>query len=146
MRLRYGYVITCDDYKKDENGNVTELLCTYHEDSFGGKQPAALEKKVKGIIHWVNANDAQDVEVRLYDRLFSCENPASEKDFLKAINPNSLKIITAKVEPFLANAQIGEQFQFERVGYFTVDTKLSTESKKVFNRTVTLRDNYQKKR
>jgi len=146
VRLRYGYVITCDDYKKDENGKVTELLCTYHEDSFGGQQPAALEKKVKGIVHWVNASDAQDVEVRLYDRLFNCENPASEKDFLEAISPDSLNIITAKVEPFLANAQIGEQFQFERVGYFTVDTKLSTDSKKVFNRTVTLRDNYQKKK
>lgn len=144
VRLRYGYVITCDDYKKDENGKVTELICTYHEDSFGGVQPASLEKKVKGIIHWVNAKDAKDVEVRLYDRLFNHPDPASQEDFLSTINKESLKIVTAKVEPFLYSTKSGEQFQFERMGYFTVDEKLSSNAKPVFNRTVTLKDNYRK--
>ncbi|MCT4641937.1 MAG: glutamine--tRNA ligase/YqeY domain fusion protein [Bacteriovoracaceae bacterium] len=146
VRLRYGYVITCDEFVKDENGKVIELKCTYHEDSFGGVQPAALEKKVKGIIHWVNAKDALDVEVRLYDRLFTHEAPGSVDDFLSTINKNSLKIITAKVEPFLAKAKAGEQFQFERMGYFTADSKYSKDGAPVFNRTVTLRDNYAKKK
>jgi glutaminyl-tRNA synthetase len=144
-RLRYGYVITCDEFIK-ESDKVVELKCTYHKDSFGGVQPAALEKKVKGIIHWVNAKDAKDVEVRLYDRLFKHENPSSVENYLDEINPNSLTIITAKVEPFLAEAKAGEQFQFERTGYFTVDTKLSKDGAPVFNRTVTLRDSWAKKK
>lgn len=144
VRLRYGYVITCDDFVKDDSGKVVELKCTYHEDSFGGQQPAALDKKVKGIIHWVNANDAKDVEVRLYDRLFKHEAPGSVKNFLDEINPYSLDIITAKVEPFLAEAKPGEQFQFERMGYFTADTKLSKDGAPVFNRTVTLKDSWAK--
>ncbi|MFT6633432.1 MAG: glutaminyl-tRNA synthetase [Bacteriovoracaceae bacterium] len=145
VRLRYGYVITCDEFIK-EGDKVVELKCTYHKDSFGGVQPEALEKKVKGIIHWVNAKDAKDVEVRLYDRLFKHENPSSVDNFLEEINPDSLSIITAKVEPFLANAKSGEQFQFERMGYFTVDNKLSSDGKPVFNRTVTLRDSWAQKK
>lgn len=145
VRLRYGYVITCNEVIKDESGKTVEIKCTYHEDSFGGVQPQALEKKVKGIIHWVNAKDAKDVEVRLYDRLFTHEDPQSVDDFLTTINKDSLKVITAKVEPFLANAKACEQFQFERTGYFTVDSKLSSIGKPVFNRTVGLRDNYKKK-
>lgn len=144
VRLRYGYVITCDEYIEDENGNVIELKCSYHEDSFGGVQPAALEKKVKGIIHWVNARDAVDAEVRLYDRLFKHENPGAIEDFISEINPDSMNIITAKVEPFLAKAKVCEQFQFERMGYFTADSKYSHEGQPVFNRTVTLRDSWQK--
>lgn len=144
VRLRYGYVITVQDMVKDESGKVIELKCIYHEDSFGGVQPVALEKKVKGIIHWVNAKDAKDVEVRLFDRLFTHQDPQSQDDFLSIINKNSIEIVTAKVEPFLANASIGEQFQFERTGYFTVDSKLSTNGKPVYNRTVELRDNYSK--
>lgn len=144
VRLRYAYVITCDEVICDESGNVTELKCHYHKDSFGGVQPAALEKKVKGIIHWVNAADAKDVEVRLYDRLFKHEAPGSLDDFISEINPNSLEIITAKVEPFLAQVNVGEQFQFERMGYFTVDAKLSQSNKPVFNRTVSLRDSWAK--
>ena len=140
VRLRYGCVITCDEAITDDAGKVIELKCRYFEDSFGGAQPEALEKKVKGIIHWVNAKDASDVEVRLYDRLFKHPNPGSLKNFLEEMNPESLKIITAKVEPFLANAKSGEQFQFERMGYFTVDSKLSTEKKIVYNRTVSLKD------
>jgi glutaminyl-tRNA synthetase len=144
VRLRYGYVITCDEVIQNETGAVTELKCTYHKDSFGGAQPEALEKKVKGIIHWVNAKDAKDVEVRLYDRLFKHEAPGSLDNFLEEINTESLTIITAKVEPFLANAKASEQFQFERMGYFTADTKLSVAGAPVFNRTVGLRDNWAK--
>lgn len=144
VRLRYGYVITCDDFVKDENGHVVELKCSYYEDSFGGKQPAALDKKVKGIIHWVNAKDAKDVEIRLYDRLFKHEAPDSVKNFLDEMNPHSLEIITAKVEPSLAAAKAGEQFQFERMGYFTADTKFSKDGAPVFNRTVGLKDSWSK--
>lgn len=144
VRLRYGYVITCDEYVK-EDGKVIELKCTYHKDSFAGAQPAALEKKVKGIIHWVNAKEAKDVEVRLYDRLFKHEAPGSLDDFLKEINPESLRVISAKVEPYLASAKAGEQFQFERMGYFTVDTKLSQAGLPVFNKTVGLKDNWERK-
>lgn len=144
VRLRYAYVITCDEFITDDAGEVIELKCTYHKDSFGGQNPEGM-KKVKGIIHWVNAQDAKDVEVRLYDRLFKHENPSACKDFLSELNPDSLQIIRAKVEPFLANAQLGEQFQFERLGYFTVDTKLSTKGAPVFNRTVMLKDSWQKK-
>lgn len=144
VRLRYGYVITCDEFIK-EGDKVVELKCSYHKDSFGGVQPSALEKKVKGIIHWVNANEAKDVEVRLYDRLFKHEAPGSVSNFLDEINPNSLKVIQAKVEPYLAKANIQDQFQFERVGYFSVDPKLSKDSKPVFNKTVGLRDNWSKK-
>ncbi len=146
VRLRYGYVITCDEVVQDDAGNVVELKCSYYEDSFGGQQPAALEKKVKGIIHWVNASDAKDVEVRLYDRLFKHENPAAAENFLNELNPNSLTIIKAKVEPFLGQAGAGEQFQFERMGYFTVDTKLSKAGTPVYNRTVTLKDSWAKKK
>lgn len=145
VRLRYGYVITCDEVIQDEAGLPVELKCSYHADSFGGQQPAALEKKVKGIIHWVNANDCKDVEVRLYDRLFKHEAPGTLENFLEEINPDSLSIITAKVEPFLAEQESGMQFQFERMGYFTVDSKLSTPGKPVYNRTVTLRDSWAKK-
>lgn len=145
VRLRYGYVITCDEFVKDDSGKVVELKCRYYEDSFGGQQPAELEKKVKGIIHWVNAKDAVDVEVRLYDRLFKHPNPGSVDNFLDEINPESLQIIRAKVEPYLAQAKIGEQFQFERMGYFTVDSKYSKDGDPVFNRTVTLRDSWAKK-
>lgn len=144
VRLRYGYVITCDEFVKDDSGKVVELKCRYYEDSFGGKQPADLEKKVKGIIHWVNAKEAVDVEVRLYDRLFKHPNPASVDNFLKEINPESLQIIRAKVEPYLSQANPGEQFQFERMGYFTVDTKYSKPNVPVFNRTVELRDTWSK--
>jgi len=143
-RLRYGYVITCDEFIKDDSGKVMELKCSYHPDSFGGQTPEGM-KKVKGIIHWVNASDAKDVEVRLYDRLFKSENPSASKDFMSELNPDSLKVITAKVEPFLGDAKAGEQFQFERTGYFTADTKLSKDGAPVFNRTVTLRDGWAKK-
>ena len=144
--MRYGYVITCDEDIQDEAGKPIELKCTYHKDSFGGQQPAALEKKVKGIIHWVNANDAAEVEVRLYDRLFKHENPAAAENFLQELNSDSLTILRAKVEPFLAAAKAGDQFQFERMGYFTVDSKLSSAGNPIFNRTVSLKDSWVKKK
>jgi len=144
VRLRYGCVITCEEFVKNDAGDITELKCKYYEDSFGGKQPEVLEKKVKGIIHWVNASDAQDVEVRLYDRLFKHENPGSLDNYLEEINPDSLSIVSAKVEPFLASADGSEQFQFERVGYFTVDEKFKAQGKLVFNKTVALKDSWKK--
>ena len=101
-------------------------------------------KKVKGIIHWVSGVDAKNVEVRLYDRLFTHENPGSVDNFMDVLNPNSLTKVTAKVEPFLADAKAGEAFQFERTGYFTADPKLSKDGAPVFNRTVELKDGYKK--
>ncbi len=145
VRLRYAYIIKCEEVIKDDDGNVVELLCTYDPETKSGSPNA--NRKVKGTIHWVSAKDAIDVEVRLYDRLFSVEFPEAdkEKDFTEFINPNSLEILTnCKVEPFLKNAKPGDRVQFERKGYFCVDTKLSSEDNLVFNRTVTLRDSWQK--
>lgn len=144
VRLRYAYVITCEEVIKDDQGNVIELKCIYHEDSFAGQQPAALDKKVKGIIHWVNAKEAVDIEVRLFDRLFRDRLPEESGDFIENINPESVQVIKAKCEPFLRDVSAGEQVQFERMGYFSVDEKLSKPLAPVFNRTVTLRDNYSK--
>jgi glutaminyl-tRNA synthetase len=144
VRLRYGYVITCDEFVKNDQGEIVELKCHYHEDSFGGKQPEALTKKVKGIIHWVNAKESFDCEVRLYDRLFKHENPMNLDDFMDAYNEDSLKIVRAKLEPYLKSAEIGQQFQFERVGYFTVDSKFSKVNEPVFNKTVSLKDSWAK--
>jgi glutaminyl-tRNA synthetase len=101
---------------------------------------------VKGIIHWVNAKDAKDVEVRLYDRLWKEENPMALDNFMDAFNNDSLQVVNAKLEPYLAEASIGDQFQFERTGYFTVDSKLSTQDKLVYNRTVTLKDSWAKQK
>ena len=102
-------------------------------------------RKVKGTLHWVSAKHALETEIRLYDRLFKHPDPGAVDNFLEEINPDSLSIIKAKVEPFLASAKPGEQFQFERVGYFTADEKLSQDSKPVFNRTVGLKDSWAKK-
>ncbi len=145
VRLRYAYIIKCEEVVKDENGEVVELLCTYDSETKSGSPNA--NRKVKGTIHWVSVNDAIDCEVRLYDRLFSVENPEAdkEKEFTEFINPNSLEILkNCKVEPFLKNAKPGDRFQFERKGYFCVDSKLSTEERLIFNRTITLRDSWKK--
>ena len=146
VRLRYAYFITCNEVIKDDNGNIVELHCTYDPESKGGKSPDG--RKVKGTLHWVSIQDALETEVRLYDRLFTKENPddAEEgKDFLSNINPDSLKVITAYVEPVVKNAKTETKFQFERQGYFCVD-KDSTENNLVFNRTITLRDSWAKKK
>ncbi|MCF6240540.1 MAG: glutamine--tRNA ligase/YqeY domain fusion protein [Bacteroidales bacterium] len=144
VRLRYAYFIKCTHVDKDEKGNITAVHCTYDPASKGGKSPDG--RKVKGTLHWVSAKHAIESEVRLYDRLFTTENPLGdkEKDFKEFINPNSLKVIeNALIEPHLLNAKSGDRFQFERLGYFCVD-KDSTDDKLVFNRTVSLRDTWAK--
>ncbi len=148
VRLRYAYFIICNDFVKDENGEVIELRCTYDPLTKGGNAPDG--RKVKGTIHWVSAEHALEAEVRLYDRLFNDPEPDSnkhEQDWKEFLNPDSRRILNnAKLEPSLATAIAGDQFQFERLGYFNVDVKDSTAGKPVFNRTITLRDSWAKKR
>ncbi|RKZ69254.1 MAG: glutamine--tRNA ligase, partial [Gammaproteobacteria bacterium] len=148
VRLRYAYFITCNDFVKDENGEVIELRCTYDPETKGGNAPDG--RKVKGTIHWISAEHALEAEVRVYDRLFDDPEPDSnkhEKDWKEFLNPDSRQILdNAKLEPGLATATAGDQFQFERLGYFNVDVKDSAAGKPVFNRTITLRDSWAKKR
>ena len=144
VRLRYGYFITCTSVVKNEQGEVTEIHCTYDPLTRGGNAPDG--RKVKSTIHWVSAEHALDAEVRLYDNLFTKENPGDTEegqDFTANLNPKSLEIAQAKVEPSLASAAVGERFQFERMGYFVVDLD-STPGKPVFNRTVGLKDAWAK--
>jgi len=138
VRLRGAYLATCTGVQKDANGRVVSITCTYDPASRGGSAPDG--RKVRGTIHWVSARHAVDAEIRLYDRLFNHENPGAIKnaDFKDFLNPDSLKVITGKIEPGLANAKAGDKFQFERIGYFCVDPD-STREKPVFNRTLTLR-------
>jgi glutaminyl-tRNA synthetase len=145
VRLRYAYIIKCEEVIKNQNGEVIELRCTYDPETKSGTGKS--QKKVKGTIHWVSAKHSFNAEVRLYDRLFTVEDPAGdkEKDYREFINDISLEIIkNAKLEPFLKNSKPGDKIQFERQGYFCVDTKLSTNENLVFNRTVTLRDTWAK--
>jgi glutaminyl-tRNA synthetase len=143
VRLRYAYIIKCEEVIKNENGEVIELRCTYDPNTKSGTGTST--KKVKGTIHWVSQKHAFNAEVRLYDRLFTVENPGTEENWLEKINPYSLEIIkNAKVEPFLIESLPGSRFQFERLGYFCVDTKYSSKEKLVFNRTVTLKDSWGK--
>ena len=144
VRLRYAYIIKCEEVVKDSEGNVVELKCTYDPETKSG---SGSTRKVKGTIHWVSANHAFEAEVHLYDRLFTVEDPLADKerDFKEFINPNSLvKLKGCKLEPFLKNAKAGDRFQFERLGYFCVDSKYFKEGKLVFNRTATLRDTWAK--
>ena len=144
VRLKGAYIIKCDDYKKDENGNITELYCSYDPETKSG---SGTQRKVKGTLHWVSADHAVDAEVRLYDRLFNSETPdvAEEgSDFKSNLNPDSLKVITGKIEPSIKDAKELDKFQFQRLGYFCVD-KDSTTEKLVYNRTVPLRDSWSKK-
>jgi glutaminyl-tRNA synthetase len=146
VRLRFAYIIKCADVIKDASGEITELHCTIDPDSKAGG--ATSGRKIKGTIHWVSAPHALEAEVRLYDRLFSVEDTSDEAhgpDWKALINPNSLvSLKNAKLEPGLASAKPGERFQFERTGYFCVDTVDSKEGAPVFNRTVTLRDTWAK--
>ncbi len=142
VRLRYAYFIKCTDVIKDENGKVTELKCSYDPESRGGNSPDG--RKVKATLHWVSAKHAIDAEIRLYDRLFSVEDPNQGPDFREHLNPDSLKILQAKLEPALKNAQPGFKCQLERQGYFCVDIKDSKSDSLVFNRTVTLKDMWAK--
>lgn len=144
VRLRYGYVVKCTGFEKDANGNVTTVHCEYLPDTKSGT-PGADSIKVKGNIHWVSAQHAYECEIRLYDRLFKEAHPGSgDRDYLDDINPNSMQTITAQLEPSLKDAKPEDRFQFERHGYFVADKKDSMVGKPVFNRTVTLRDAWQK--
>ncbi|MDF1811325.1 MAG: glutamine--tRNA ligase/YqeY domain fusion protein [Verrucomicrobiales bacterium] len=143
VRFRCAYWLKCEEVIKDENGEITELHCTYDPDTRGGENPPD-GRKVKGTIHWVSARHAVDAEVRVYDRLFKEENPdAAEGSFLDYLNPNSIEIKNAKLEPGLGEIEVGETVQFERLGYFCVDTD-SSDDKKIVNRTVPLRDSWAK--
>ena len=141
VRLKYAYIIKCDEVVKDASGNVSELRCTIDLESKAGG--ATSNRKVKGTIHWVSAAHARDAEIRLYDRLFSTLEPDATGDFKSSINPNSLEVVTAKCEPGLSEAVPEERYQFERLGYFTLDPD-STATKQVWNRTVTLKDTWAK--
>ncbi len=144
VRLRYAYFIKCEHVVKDSAGNITELHCTYDPASKGGNSPDG--RKVKGTLHWVSAQHAYDIEVRQYDRLFSDPEPDGhdDRDFKDFLNHDSLEILTnCKAEPFLKDAVIADRFQFERKGYFCLD-KDSTDVKKIFNRTVSLKDSWAK--
>jgi glutaminyl-tRNA synthetase len=142
VRLKYAYIVRCEDFVKDESGNVTEIHCTYIPESRSGHDTSGIN--VKGTIHWVSVAGAATAEVHLYDRLFRVENPASEEgDFKDYLNPDSLQTITAYIEPALATAQAGDTFQALRKGYFCVD-KDSSPGHLVFNRTVGLKDAWAK--
>ena len=145
VRLKAAYIIKCTGCKKNENGEIEEIYCEYDPESKSG-MPGSM-RKVKGTLHWVSARHCKDAEVRLYDRLFMVENPAEEKDkdFRELLNPDSLKVVdNVKIEPFLAEtAKVGDHYQFQRIGYFTVDPD-STDNHLVFNRTISLKDSWAK--
>ncbi|MDH3639056.1 MAG: glutamine--tRNA ligase/YqeY domain fusion protein [Gammaproteobacteria bacterium] len=143
VRLRYAYYITCTEMIKDASGDIVELRCKYDPQTRGGSSPDG--RKVKGTIHWVSAAHAIDAEVRLYDRLFTVPNPVAEADFVSALNPQSLvTLVGCKLEPHLADITPGEPVQFERQGYFCMDSEDSRPDHAVFNRAVTLRDSWTK--
>jgi glutaminyl-tRNA synthetase len=142
VRLKYAYIIRCDEVIKDAAGHVTELRCTADLESKTGG--ATASRKMKGTIHWVSATHAVDIECRLYDRLFTEAEPDKDgRDFRTALNPHSLEVVTAKCEPSLMEAETSKRYQFERLGYFALDTD-STATQPVFNRTITLRDSWAK--
>ena len=146
VRLKGAYIVKCTGCKKDADGNVEEIYCEYDADTKSG-MPGSM-RKVKGTLHWVSARHCMDAEVRLYDRLFNVENASEvkDRDFHELLNPDSMKVVEhAKIEPFLAeNAKPGDHFQFQRIGYFTPDKKDSRPEHLVFNRTITLKDSWQK--
>ena len=143
VRLKYACIITCDELIKDTAGNLVEIRCTADLTTRTG-QPNC-DRKVKGTIHWVSAATAIEAEVRLYDRLFTKAEPDADGDFKSHLNPRSLEVVTAKLEPSLATATPADRFQFERLGYFTPDAKDSTAGRPVFNRTITLKDTWSAK-
>jgi len=141
VRLKYAYIIKCDEVIKDAAGNVTELRCTADLGSKTGGPTAG--RKVKGTIHWVSAPHAIDAEVRLYERLFTVPQPDAEGDFKQHLNPHSLEVLTAKCEPGIKDAEADLRYQFERLAYFSLDPD-SSPSRLVFNRTITLKDAWAK--
>ncbi len=145
VRLKNAYIIKGESVVKDEEGNILEIHCTYDPESKSGSGTEASKRRVKGTLHWVSIPHALEAEVRLYDRLFSVADPTSDKevDFIEHINPNSLEVITGYVEPSLKDLEVEDKVQFQRIGYFVVDRD-TTEDKLVFNRTVPLRDSWEK--
>jgi glutaminyl-tRNA synthetase len=142
VRLRYAYIIRCDEVIKDKSGKVIELHCSYDPDTRSGT--GSSNRKVKGTIHWVSASHALAAEVRLYDRLFTVPDPVVSDDVTEYLNPNSLEIVTAQLESSLSKVSAVRSFQFERLGYFAPDSVDSTSDKPIFNRIVTLRDSWAK--
>jgi glutaminyl-tRNA synthetase len=145
VRLRYGYFVKCVDFVKNEDGEVVEVHCTYDPKTRGGYAPDG--RKVRGTLHWVSAQHALDVDVRLYERLFYVRDPLDVEegeDFIDNMNPESLQFLeNCKVEPSLGDAKPGDTFQFERRGYFCIDPD-TTDEKLIFNRTITLRDTWKR--
>jgi glutaminyl-tRNA synthetase len=144
VRLRWAYLITCVKVVKDTTGEIIEVHCVYDPETRGGDAPDG--RRVKGTIHWVSAAHAVAAEVRLYDRLFTVANPEADKDvqFVEHLNPHSLEVVSARVEPSLSQAMPGDRFQFERTGYFITDSKDHSLDRPVFNRIVPLRDSWGK--
>jgi glutaminyl-tRNA synthetase len=144
VRLKYAYFVKCEEVVKDAEGNIIEIKCTYDPESKGGKSPDG--RKVKGTLHWVSAKHAVDTEIRLYDRLFMKENPEeNDENFIDNLNPDSLNIITAKIEPSVKTLKAEDNIQLERMGYFVADIKDFSSDKPVLNQTVPLRDNWKNK-
>lgn len=140
VRLRNAYVIQAEEVVKDDDGNIIELVCSYLPETLG--ENPADGRKVRGVIHWVEASQAVAAEFRVYDRLFKVANPAAEEDFLQCLNPDSLVVKQGWVEPSLTQAEAGKAYQFEREGYYCADSQDSTPERPVFNRTVGLRDSW----
>ena len=141
VRLKFAYYITCNEVIKDEKGKITELRCTYDPNTRGGRSEDG--RKVRGTIHWVSAEENVKAEIRLYDRLFNSEYPEKNGDYIDNINDESLKVIeNAVLEESLSLASSDFPYQFERIGYFKIDSKNSTTEKPVFNRAVSLRDSW----
>jgi glutaminyl-tRNA synthetase len=147
VRLKNAYIIKGNSVVKDADGKITEIHCTYDPESLSGSGSEASLRKVKGTLHWVSIKHATKAEVRVYDRLFNDEAPDKHKDktFMDFVNPKSLAVLEAFIEPFLSKAKVGASFQFQRLGYFNVDKDSCTEQL-VFNKTVGLRDSWEKKK
>jgi glutaminyl-tRNA synthetase len=143
VRLKYACIVKCDEIVKDAGGAIVEIRCTADLTTRAGGPH--VERKVKGTIHWVSAARCIDAEVRLYDRLFTVPEPGADDNFQQHLNPHSLEVVVAKLEPSLAAAQPEERYQFERLGYFTLDAKDSAPGKPVFIRTIPLKDTWAKK-
>ena len=141
MRLRNAYVIHCDEVIKGGDGEAIELHCSYNPDTLENNPEG---QKVRGVIHWVSAEHGIPAEVRLYDRLFREPNPGDYDDPMEVLNPDSLEVVDARLEPALGEAKAGERYQFERTGYFTPDSHDDSPERRVFNRIVTLRDSWLK--
>jgi glutaminyl-tRNA synthetase len=140
--LRFGYIIKCEEFIKNDAGEVIELRCSFDPDTRSGT--GTSDKKVKGTIHWVSADHGIPATVRLYDRLFSVPNPNSAADLMAVLNPDSLETVTAIMEPALQDLAVGQAVQFERLGYFCADSEEHSAEAPVINRIVTLRDSWAK--